>query len=198
MFEVKKGRLYCSGTDMRAVFGLSAEMISRFVKAGMPHKQINKRDRRFCVPDCIEWYTQNEVEKLIGKIDKSMDSADLEEIEKMSNEQLNRAIKIYQAKKLKHESNIKRIDEQVLKGKYIDSSEVDEIIASVATTLISELKKFAEIIPKKTVAGIVRKVAPEATNDIVMKAEEEAEAVIDDEIEKMIENMRKKAEEKLV
>ena len=108
-FWIKNDIAYARSAGVQAVLGVSREMISQYVKTkDMPFEKDGK-SRVYNLQEILKWKVSQESKKVY----EGMDDEELgEDFTKMPMEKLNRAMKVYGTKKLKHESKIKEIQEK--------------------------------------------------------------------------------------
>ena len=173
---IEDGTVYALSHGVQNFLGVSRESISQYVKSGMPYiKEGNTRV--YDLRKVMEWKIEKESKKVYESVQTFEEEID-EDIEKMDTAQLNRAFNVYRVKKLKHESKIKEIQEKAELGLYIPADKLDRNMAELASSFVAILKHIRERLPAKL------ENMPNAKR----------EKVIDNFFEKLLNKMRKAAE----
>jgi len=182
--KIKKGvkvwieddTIYTLSQGVQKFLGVSRESISNYVKKGMPHLT-RGNTRVYDLKKVMEWKLENESKKIYDNVEKFDADVD-EDVEKLNMEQLNRSYKVYAVKKLKHESKIKEIQEKAEMGLYIPADKMDRNMAELSSSFIGILKDIRQILPAKLENMSIAKI----------------ETVIDNYFEKLLEKMKKAAD----
>jgi len=146
-FWVEKGVAYARSSGLQAILGVGREMISRYAKQGMPF-ELSGKARIYNLQSILKWKVNQESKKIFDSIQETEDELS-EDFTKMPIEQLNRAMKVYGTKKLKHESKIKEIEEKAEMGLYIPAGKMDRNMAELSSAFIAILKELRQVLPTK-------------------------------------------------
>jgi len=160
-----------------ALLGVSRETISTLVKEGMPCENPKERMRIYNLQKVLKWEVDRKVEKTMKSMQHFEDSLD-DDFKTMPMDQLNRAMKVWAAKKLKHEAVIKEIQENAEKGRYIPADRVDQNMAEIVKILIVILKELRVLLPMR----------------LSDKNEKEIEEILDSQFEDLFVKLKTEAE----
>lgn len=176
-FWIKNKVAYARSEGVQALLGVSREMLSQYVKTkDMPFEK-DGLARIYNLQEILKWKVSQESKKVYDTMD---DEEIGEDFTKMPMEKLNRAMKVYGTKKLKHESKIKEIQEKAEMGVFIPADKLDRNMAELSNAFITVLKEVRQVLPpkiEKMDAGSIEDILDEYFEKLFLKMKKAAENV---------------------